>query len=212
MARSPWPKRKRSTKRKDDGAPIGAPTGATRATGARSAEAAAAEIDPLGLGPDPGDDPAAAPEGRRRPSIRKIALDLLARREHSVAELREKLASRGFEPEEIDTTLAVLMDDGLLSEDRFVENFVGSYTRRGHGPIWLRAELERRGIAGAQITETLANMDVDWVEAAETVRRKRFGAKVPADFKEQARQARFLQYRGFTAEQARAVLRKVPDT
>ena len=77
--------------------------------------------------------------------------------------------------------------------------------------IWLRAELERRGIASSQITETLANMDVDWVEAAETVRRKRFGAKVPADFKEQARQARFLQYRGFTAEQARAVLRKVPE-
>jgi len=129
-----------------------------------------------------------------------------------VAELREKLAARGFDPEEIDATLAALLDDGLLSEDRFVENFVGTHTRRGHGPIWLRAELERRGIASAQITETLANMDVDWVEAAETVRRKRFGAKVPADFKEQARQARFLQYRGFTAEQARAVLRKVPDT
>jgi regulatory protein len=208
MPRSPWPKRKRSTKRKDDGAPVGAASAATRA---RSAEAAAAEIDPLGLGPDPADESAAAPAGRRRPSIRKIALDILARREHSVAELREKLASRGFEPEEIDTTLAVLMDDGLLSEDRFVENFVGSHTRRGHGPIWLRAELERRGIASSQITETLANMDVDWVEAAETVRRKRFGATVPADFKEQGRQARFLQYRGFTAEQARAVLRKVPD-
>ena len=28
-------------------------------------------------------------------------------------------------------------------------NFVGSYTRRGHGPVWIRAELERRGISGA---------------------------------------------------------------
>jgi regulatory protein len=126
--------------------------------------------------------------------------------------LREKLASRGFGPDEVETTLGALMDDGLLSEDRFVENFVGSHTRRGHGPVWLRAELERRGIASSQITETLASMAVDWVEAAETVRRKRFGAKVPADYKEQARQARFLQYRGFTAEQARATLRKVPDT
>jgi len=128
-----------------------------------------------------------------------------------VAELREKLAARNFDPGEIDATLGALLDDGLLSEDRFVENFVGSYTRRGHGPVWLRAELERRGIAGAQVTETLASLAIDWVAAAETVRRKRFGAKVPADFKEQARQARFLQYRGFTAEQARAVLRKLPD-
>jgi len=201
VARNPWPKRKPSTKPRSAGAP----------TGARSAEESAAELDPLGIGPDPADDSAAASEGRRRPSIRKIALDILARREHSVAELREKLSSRGFDADAIETTLGALMDDGLLSEDRFVENFVGSYTRRGHGPVWLRAELERRGIASAQVTETLANMDVDWVEAAGTVRRKRFGAKVPADFKEQGRQARFLQYRGFTAEQARAALRKLPD-
>ncbi|MEQ1801900.1 MAG: regulatory protein RecX [Gammaproteobacteria bacterium] len=128
-----------------------------------------------------------------------------------MAELREKLASRGFDAEEIDATLGALMDDGLLSEERFVETFVGSYTRRGHGPIWLRAELERRGIASTQITETLASLDVDWVAAAGIVRRKRFGPTIPADYKEQSRQARFLQYRGFTTEQARAALKKVPD-
>lgn len=125
-----------------------------------------------------------------------------------MAELREKLSSRGFDADEIDTTLGTLMDDNLLSEERFVENFVGSYTRRGHGPVWLRAELERRGIASSQVTETLASLDVDWVAAAETVRRKRFGAQIPADLKEQGRQARFLQYRGFTIEQARAALKK----
>jgi regulatory protein len=33
------------------------------------------------------------------------------------------------------------------------------------------------------------------------VRHKRFGSELPEDFKERARQARFLQYRGFTTDQ-----------
>jgi regulatory protein len=150
--------------------------------------------------------------GARRASPRKIALDILARREHSMAELREKLGARAghheWEPEEVEAALEALIDDGLLSEERFVASFVGSYTRRGHGPVWLRAELERRGIAGETIAEALASADTDWREVAAEVRRKRFGDALPADFKERARQARFLQYRGFTAEQALAACAK----
>jgi len=41
------------------------------------------------------------------------------------------------------------------------------------------------------------------------VRSKRFGDAMPEDFKERARQARFLQYRGFTSEQIREVLNDV---
>ena len=114
-----------------------------------------------------------------------------------MGELREKLEAREFDADEIESTLAALVSDGLLSEERFVESFVGSYTRRGHGPVWLRAELERRGISGEVISEALAKADVDWEAAAEAVRVKRFGPEVPTDFKERARQARFLQYRGF---------------
>jgi regulatory protein len=142
----------------------------------------------------------------RRATPRKIALDILARREHSVAELRDKLSARAegneWAPDEIEAALAALIEDGLLSEDRFVTTFVGSYTRRGHGPVWIRAALERRGISGEAIAEALATADTDWREVAADVRRKRFGDPPPADFKERAKQARFLQYRGFTAEQA----------
>jgi len=137
----------------------------------------------------------------RRSTPRKIALDILARREHSVGELREKLLARAghheWEADEIEAALDTLIGDGLLSEERFVESFVGSHTRRGHGPVWIRAELERRGISGEVIAEALAKADVDWDAAAEAVRVKRFGPAIPTDFKERARQARFLQYRGF---------------
>jgi len=38
------------------------------------------------------------------------------------------------------------------------------------------------------------------------VRARRFGAEVPADWREKARQARFLQYRGFSADHIRSAL------
>jgi regulatory protein len=44
------------------------------------------------------------------------------------------------------------------------------------------------------------------VAVAREARRKRFGSAGPADFRERARQGRFLQYRGFSSEQIRAAL------
>lgn len=131
---------------------------------------------------------------------------MLARREHSVAELRDKLRARDYGDGHIDAVLGDLVRERLLCEDRFVENFLGSYTRRGQGPVWLRAELERRGIAGPVIADALRAAATDWVAEAAAVRRKRFGPEPPADFRDRARQARFLQYRGFTADQVRAAL------
>jgi len=193
MAKNPWQRPKRSTKPEVEGA-SGEDSGESPSSLRRSSK------DSPESSPD-----APAPEARR-PSPRKIALDILARREHSVAELREKLNARAghheWEPAEVEATLEALIDDGLLSEERFVASFVGSYTRRGHGPVWLRAELERRGITGEAIAGALASADTDWRAAAAEVRRKRFGDAPPADFRERAKQARFLQYRGFTAEQA----------
>ena len=52
----------------------------------------------------------------------------------------------------------------------------------------------------------------DWVETARLARRRKFGVSPPADFRERAKQARFLQYRGFSAEQVRAALGPGDDT
>ena len=170
-----WPSRKRPTKPEQGAdAPVGAASAAKEISFA----------------------PEGAPTTRRR-SPRKAALDLLARREHGVAELRAKLADREFTPEEIEATLAALQREGLLSESRFLEAFVASHARRGHGPVWIRAELERKGVSGEAIREALEAAEVDWDAEAEAVRVKRFGTEPPADFKERARQARFLQYRGY---------------
>jgi len=133
-------------------------------------------------------------------------MDLLARREHSRLELEHKLTARGFEPTTVAQTLDRLVRDRLLVEDRFVESFVLARARKGQGPVRIRAELAQRGIDDSSVSAGIAEADRDWSALAAEVRIKRFGAAPPADFRERARQAKFLQYRGFEADQIRAAL------
>ncbi|MDJ0927686.1 MAG: regulatory protein RecX [Gammaproteobacteria bacterium] len=135
-------------------------------------------------------------------TARRVAMDCLARREHSENELRRKLASRDFTADEIDATLSDLVREGLASDARFAEAFAANRASRGQGPVRIRVELEARGVAAELIDQQLRAHD--WVAAASEARDKRFGGAIPADYREWARQARFLQNRGFTSEQVRA--------
>jgi len=45
------------------------------------------------------------------------------------------------------------------------------------------------------------------MQRLDLVRQKKFGKAMPADYKEQARQSRFLQYRGFSTEQIRRLFK-----
>jgi regulatory protein len=134
-------------------------------------------------------------------------MNLLARREHSARELHDKLLARGFEAAVIAEALDTLSREGLLSDERFVESFVHSRINRGAGPLRIQAELRQRGVAEALIRDGLDERDPAWLERAEAVRCKKFGPAIPREFRDKARQMRFLQYRGFSSEQVRRVLR-----
>jgi regulatory protein len=140
------------------------------------------------------------------------AVGLLARREHSRLELERKLAARGYEAELIGSTLDGLEQAGLLDGRRFTESFIESRAARGLGPVRIRAELIERGIASAAAAEALRAADKDWAALAAGVRVKRFGADAPREFKERARQARFLDYRGFRAAEIDAALELGDDS
>jgi regulatory protein len=133
-------------------------------------------------------------------------MDLLARREHSRRELRGKLLRKRFLPVDVDAALDQLEAEGLLSDVRFAEAYIASRVRKGHGPKRIRLELEERGVADAVIAEHLETQEIDWGQLAVTVRDKKFGEQSVSNFREWARQAKFLQYRGFTNGQIRDVL------
>ncbi|MGH8225030.1 MAG: regulatory protein RecX [Gammaproteobacteria bacterium] len=138
--------------------------------------------------------------------IRAVALRLLVRREHSVQEITSKLTSRGYQREAVVTVVAVLAAENLLSDTRFVEEFVASRARRGSGPVKIRDELRARGVDERLVETMLMEQAESWAANAARVRRKRFGAAPPRDYAERARQARFLQQRGFSMDAIRAAL------
>ena len=137
---------------------------------------------------------------------RKKAMVYLARREHSRDELRLKMQKFGFEMNVALDAIEQLQKDGLQSDRRFGEAFLQSRISQGKGPTRIRADLSQRGIREAMIHEVLSEAEQDWFVLAKETRRKKFGADVPAEFKEKARQMRFLQYRGFEPGQIQAAV------
>lgn len=134
--------------------------------------------------------------------VRRKAMDLLARREHSVAELRRKLLAKGYAPLTVDEQLQNLEQENLLSDRRFTESYVNFRSKKGFGPLRIEQELKEKGISSELQQEYLDNKDY-WRNIAKEVREKRFGSTVPKDYKDKAKQLRFLQYRGFGHEQLR---------
>ena len=132
--------------------------------------------------------------------VRYKAMDLLARREHSVGELRRKLKQRDYEPALIEATLEGLLADTLLNDAQFAKSYVRMRARRGYGPVRIRKELMEREVEGGIVEEPLSAFTEQWWGLAATVRHKRFGHAAPDDFQQRAKQARFLQYRGFDHE------------
>lgn len=142
-------------------------------------------------------DPAAA---------RKKAMDYLARREHSREELRKKMQKAGFDCNVALDAIEELRKDGLQSDRRFVEAFVQSRISHGKGPRIIRADLSQRGVRDPVIHEALVEVTADWVALARETRLKKFGDELPQEFKEKARQMRFLQSRGFEPDQIQAAV------
>ena len=140
---------------------------------------------------------------RRPRSLLARALALLARREHSRAELARKLGPHAGSAAE----LAMLLDDlqarRLLSDERFVDVLSRSRAQR-FGSARIRQELRARGVSEELTRAAVADLRGTELQRARELWLKRYGQS-GASAAERARQMRFLAARGFSAE----VIRKV---
>lgn len=163
------------------------------------------------------DEEALTPEERvlrakqRDKEVEAAAVRLLSRREHSTEELKRKLAAKGHPESSIEAVLDKLGKKKWVSDERFAANYVHHHARRGQGPVRIRAELRQQGITDSQIQQEVGAAERDWNQVAAEVRRRKFGAELPRTASERAKQARFLQYRGFNSDQIRAALKFDPD-
>jgi len=140
--------------------------------------------------------------------IRRAAMDLLARREHSRLELLNKLQIRfrkrlngdvdeaGIEA--IQCQIDRLTDEGLQSDYRLAGSVIRSRSNKGHGPVKIGGELRQKGLNDAVITAAFLEENIDWFEKAREVSQRKFGLGLPGNSAERAKRGRFLQQRGFS--------------
>jgi len=144
-----------------------------------------------------------------KPSLRARAVRLLARRDYSRAELRQRLIARGALPTETDAVLDELERAGYLSDARYAQAVVaqkiGRFSRRA-----IAESLHMQHVPHATISEALESHALDDQAALAALWRRRFGV-LPANDREKARQIRFLQSRGFALAAILRLLRAPPD-
>jgi regulatory protein len=138
-------------------------------------------------------------------AVRAAAVALLARRDFASGELAQRLEERGWAPAATATAIAELLEEHLLDDARFAENYVAYHANRGEGPVRITMDLKALRLPVELINAAVA-AGSDWRARARTARIRRFGPDVPETWPEKSRQARFLQYRGFSSDHIRAAL------
>lgn len=141
---------------------------------------------------------------RREPSLRERALRLLARREHSRAELERKLR-RGARPEDdLEALLDELARRKLLSDERYAEARARVLSRK-FGAARIARDLRASGVEEPLADLVLKTARSTEAERAREVWRRKFRT-APKTREERAKQMRFLQSRGFSFDAIRLVV------
>ena len=129
-----------------------------------------------------------------------VAVDLLARREHSRVELVTKLINKGFDADMVDLAMKKLIENDLQSDERYLEDFVRSRILKGHGPLKITQELRQRGIDESKVDAYFHMQDIDWFAHAKTAYLKKYKENSAIDTQEKAKRIRFMQSRGFPGD------------
>ena len=133
--------------------------------------------------------------------LRARALRLLARREHSRAELARKLAPHAESPQAIEAVLDLLLSKKQQSDERFASERARVLSRK-YGAARIRQDLKARGVSKEIIDGVSRSGEIE-VARAILQRKYRAPATTP---EERARRARFLQSRGFSFDIIRSLL------
>jgi len=146
-----------------------------------------------------------AEDSRNPARVRASAVGLLARRDFASGGLRRKLTNQGYAEDLVTAAIEELVAAGVLNDARYAENYVSYHAERGEGPLRIEAELKELGLT-PELIQAALDAGPDWKLRAREVRTRRFGPEVPESWPQKAKQGRFLQYRGFSADQIRSAL------
>ena len=132
---------------------------------------------------------------------------MLARREHSATEIQRKLQQRDFSPGEIAEALEELQQGDWQSDERFAEAYIRSRRLKGFGPVRITMELGERGVSDSIVSRCLHTDDDIWMQTMTEEYQRKYKGQEPGDYQEKAKRMRFLQYRGFSPEKIRRMVK-----
>lgn len=141
------------------------------------------------------------------------AIRVLAGRDHSVFELREKLRTRGFEDEEVDLTVDRLEGDGYLNDAKFAEAVARSNPHLGRSG--LARQMRKKGLDEDEWRHLVDAIDSqeEYLRALAASRKnvsaRDLETKAPDVWKR--RLAGYLQRRGFGFDTVAQVFRTLEE-
>jgi regulatory protein len=129
---------------------------------------------------------------------------MLARRELSELQVRQRLARKGHEGDAIDEAIARLREERALDDARVAEGIARTETSiRRRGKLRVQMQIERSGVAKATakraVDEAFGAIDDDALIEASVNRRLR-GRETIADDREFQRLYRYLMGQGFESD------------
>lgn len=145
-------------------------------------------------------------------NVRELAVGMLARRDHSERELRQKLLARQCSSDEIDLAIEHCRYHGWLDDKRFADNFLRQGVTKGHGWRRICFDGNRKGIDIALLESSQEKQQNDWYELGKALALRRFadndGHFPEVDFKQRTKWVQYLQRRGFSFDQIQYALEK----
>jgi len=158
------------------------------------------------------------------------ACRVLAIREHSECQIRQKLINKGFSSEVLDPCINYLVEENWLCEKRFCHLYIRSKAAKGQGKIRIVNELQKQGIDKLTIDQGLGDESIDWQNICDQTLEKKlrlvpdyqpdFKSRVvdnqehiPLEkkcwLKQRFKLERFLRYRGFSEQQIKLSIKKL---
>ena len=138
-------------------------------------------------------------------------LKMLGRRELSEKQVRQRLARKEHEPDEIEDAVARLREERAINDQRVAEAIARTETGiRKRGKVRVRMQLERAGIAKDTVKQAIDDVfeGIDSDALLEASLRKRLhGRESIADDKEFNRLFRYLLGQGFESDRVMNALK-----
>lgn len=132
----------------------------------------------------------------KKKKARVYAMDHLARREMSFHELVARMVKAEYPEAEAVEAVEQLRQENLQNDERFVEAYVLSRTRRGEGPKKIRFEIQAKKVSEHLVSAELVKYEHQWLDIALQALQKRYTAVEIQDLHKKQKAFQYLLRKG----------------